>query len=71
MDLKELRKEIDSIDTQITNLFLRRMDVSARIGQYKKEHGLAVYDPARERQKLQEIAQSVPPEMRTYTDSLY
>ena len=38
MDLEALRKEIDGIDTQLTDLFVRRMRLCAQVGQYKKEH---------------------------------
>lgn len=48
MNLEELRKEIESIDDQMRDLFLKRMDVSKRIGQYKKEHGLPILDLKRE-----------------------
>ena len=55
MDLKECRREIDVIDEQILDLFARRMDVSAQVAAYKKEHGLPVLDAAREREKLNEV----------------
>ena len=35
-ELDTLRSEIDEIDTQLTALFLRRMDVTARVGAYKQ-----------------------------------
>ena len=31
-ELNELRGEIDAIDAQLTELFLRRMDVTRRVG---------------------------------------
>ena len=48
MDLNELRLEIDKIDDQLVKLFAQRMDVSARIGDYKKEHNLPILVPQRE-----------------------
>ena len=35
MDLKELRSEIDLIDDQIVKVFGQRMDVAARVAEYK------------------------------------
>jgi chorismate mutase len=46
--LNELRKEIESIDQEMLDLFIKRMDVSYQIGMYKKEHQLPIYDEKRE-----------------------
>ena len=43
-DLSQLRSEIDRIDTQLFELFSQRVDVARRIGDYKRERGLAVSD---------------------------
>ncbi len=51
-DLTELRREIDGIDRELTELFLRRMAACREVGEYKREHGLPVLDPAREREVL-------------------
>ena len=50
--LDELRGEIDEIDGQLVPLFLRRMAVTGRVGEYKKERGIPVLDSARERQVI-------------------
>ena len=71
MDLKELRGQIDEIDDQLVELFAKRMDVAAAIGDYKKENGLPVFVPAREREKLKDIAEKAGPEMANYTRVLY
>ena len=47
-NLEEIRKEIDVVDAQLAPLFERRMELIRRIAAYKKAHGLAVSDPARE-----------------------
>ena len=52
MGLKEYRKKIDAIDEKLTKLFLDRMAVSADIAAYKKEAGLPIRDPGREREKI-------------------
>lgn len=71
MDLKELRNEIDQIDDALVRLFCQRMDVSARIADYKKENGLPIFVPSREAEKLQDVAEKAGPEMAVYTRVLY
>ena len=55
MDLHQLRLEIDKIDDQLVKLFGARMEVAAQIADYKKENGLPILVPAREREKLQDV----------------
>lgn len=71
MDLNELRLEIDKIDDELVRLFCQRMDVSARIADYKKENGLPIFVPAREAEKLLDVARKAGPEMEVYTKVLY
>ena len=71
MDLQELRQKIDEIDDSLVDLFQRRMDVSAEIAQYKQEHNLPVYDPARERQKLHNLSGRVKEGREAYVTALY
>ena len=71
MDILELRQEIDKIDDQMVRLFCQRMDVAAQIADYKKEHNLPILVPAREREKLADVAQKAGPEMANYTRVLY
>ena len=71
MDITELREEIDRIDDALVKLFVDRMNVSAKIAAYKKEHQMPILVPAREREKLQDVAQKAGPEMANYTRVLY
>lgn len=71
MKLQELRGKIDQIDEKLVDLFIERMDISEKIAQYKKENNIPIADPARERQKLVEIAARVDSKMHAYTDALY
>lgn len=71
MDLKELRTEIDAIDDELVRLFGKRMGIAARIADYKKENNLPILVPAREREKLADVAQKAGPEMANYTRVLY
>ena len=69
--LSESRKKIDRIDQEISRLFIERMDAAKLIGGYKKEKGLRVFDPAQEKNKMNEILDGVPADMREYTRQLY
>ena len=71
MDIQDMRKEIDAIDDQLVQLFTQRMDVAARIADYKKAENLPIFVPAREREKLNDVAQKAGPEMANYTRVLY
>ena len=71
MDLQDYRKEIDAIDDELVRLFGQRMDIAAKIADYKKENNLPIFVPAREREKLADVAQKAGPEMANYTRVLY
>ena len=71
MDLKDFRTEIDAIDDQLVKLFSQRMEISARIAGYKKEKSLPIFVPAREREKLADVAEKAGPDMANYTRVLY
>ena len=71
MDLKELRQQIDGIDDQLVSLFTQRMEVAAAIADYKKANSLPIHVPAREREKLADVAEKAGPEMAGYTRVLY
>ena len=47
MELKELRNQIDAIDNELVSLFKKRMELSAHVADYKKEHHLPIYVPMR------------------------
>ncbi|RKM57347.1 prephenate dehydratase [Butyrivibrio sp. X503] len=55
MDLQELRKEIDSVDKQIVELYEKRMDIASRVADFKINTGKKVFDKQREDEKLNEI----------------
>ncbi|MBQ9086587.1 MAG: prephenate dehydratase [Clostridia bacterium] len=71
MDLNELRKEIDIIDRELVPLFLRRMNVSAQVAEYKRENQMRVLDPSRERALLEKISQLSGEDFEEYSRILY
>jgi chorismate mutase len=46
-ELAWLRAEIDELDDQLWETIARRMEVSERIGEWKKEHGVQALQPQR------------------------
>jgi len=50
--LEAYRREIDRIDGELVELFLKRMEVTGAVGAYKRQHGIPVLDPVRERQVI-------------------
>lgn len=71
MDLNDYRKEIDRIDDQLIALFAQRMETAEKIAEYKKANGLRVLDARREREKMREILDKTPADLREYVSSLY
>jgi len=71
MELQDLRKEIDSIDRELVDLFLRRMNVSAEVAEYKRANDLPVLDPSRERALLDKVSELSGEEFEAYTRTLY
>ena len=71
MELKEYREKINEIDEQMVHLFEERMEVSAQIAAYKKEHDLPIFDGARERSKLKAVNEQLPEHLQDYGLSLY
>ena len=71
MELKDIRTQIDAIDDELVQLFVKRMGLSAQVADYKKANNMPIYVPAREREILQDVAQKAGPEMANYTRVLY
>lgn len=71
MELKELRNEIDLIDDELVQLFNKRMQLSAQVADYKKEHNMPIHVPAREREILQDVAAKSSPDLANYARVLY
>lgn len=55
MDLLEIRDKIDGIDSQIVDLYEKRMDLCKQVAEYKIETGKQVFDKEREKQKIEKV----------------
>lgn len=49
MDIDRIRQEIDRLDEELLRIFNARASLALQIGEIKKERGLPVYDPTREK----------------------
>lgn len=71
MDLKELRTQIDSLDDTIRDAFLSRMAICADVAAYKKENGMPVAAPGRERDIVARLTKEMDSDMATYFKIFY
>lgn len=71
MDLTDVRTRIDRIDDEILELFSKRMQLAHDVAQSKIETGKAVFDPARERAKLVDVASKAPEGQKNQAVALF
>lgn len=55
VDLQDLRKEIDAIDSLLVELYEKRMKISEEVATYKINTGKPVFDKTRESEKLASV----------------
>jgi chorismate mutase len=66
-ELSLLRENIDAVDSAILKLIAERAKHVLRVGDIKREAGMAVYDPDRERQVLERLASMATPPLDAET----
>lgn len=54
-EINELRKKLDSLDDQISDLLQKRVEIGKKIVKLKKEAGISKDDPNREKEILERI----------------
>ena len=62
--LNRLRESIDEIDGQILTLLSERLKLVLSVGELKRQHGVKVYDPERERRMLDRLAERAQAPLR-------
>ncbi len=60
-NLDDLRRGIDAVDQQILKLLHERVRLVMAVGEYKRERGMPVYDPDRERALLERLCNAAEP----------
>lgn len=69
--LPEVRREIEETDRALLALVEKRMELSRKMGAIKREKGLPIYDPVRERELFELYAQCVKnPENMDYAQAM-
>ena len=71
MDINGLRKDIDKYDREIAELLTKRMETVAKIGEYKRENKLPVYDASREHELLEHVSGYTEKEISPYMKVIY
>ena len=69
--LRAIRQEIDAIDSEMVNLFKRRLEIVERVAAAKRATGSPVLDPGRERAILTKVSESVGPEYENGAQLLF
>ncbi len=69
--LDQIRQEIDKTDKQLSELFIRRMDLADRVAACKISTFAPIFRADREREILENIARSMPAELTTKGKSLF
>lgn len=60
MDIDAIRREIDRLDDELLQIFNARAALALKIGEIKKEQGLPVYDPSREKRIFDRVQAANP-----------
>jgi len=55
MNLNDIRKEIDALDDQIAALLNKRMEIVAKVAEYKKQNNVVITDSKRENEILARV----------------
>ena len=63
MKLDELRNEINDIDAQMHQLFLKRMEICKSVAMFKKENNLPIMQEGREQQIIDRVRAASPEHM--------
>ena len=65
--LEKARKIINEVDAEMRSLFIRRMEAAELVAEYKKERGLAIFDPIREEEVIRRNSEKIESdELREY-----
>ncbi|MDR0596353.1 MAG: chorismate mutase [Clostridiales Family XIII bacterium] len=64
-EITELRERIDKVDEALVDLFNKRMQITKKVGDYKREHNLAIHDPGREQSVVDSAVSRTPNELKS------
>ncbi|MBQ2890473.1 MAG: chorismate mutase [Clostridia bacterium] len=71
MDLNECRAQIDKINNEILDLFLKRMEISTAVADYKQKNNMPILQKDREKEILNLMAEKSGDEFAPYSKILF
>ena len=71
MSLEEYRAELDKVDKVLEENFVRRMQIVAKIGEYKRQNGIPTLDAGREAKVLEKHTKDIAPEFVPYMEEYF
>lgn len=71
MELSEIRKEINDVDKQIEELFVKRMQLCFDVAEYKIKNDLPVFQSGREKEILERVRRDMPDELKSSAEVLF
>lgn len=71
MDLQEIRSQIDELDTELTSLFCKRMELMKQVAIDKNAKGISIEDHAREREIIARVCNLAGEPLERYVHTLY
>lgn len=71
MNLEEIRSQINSVDDELSALFVKRMELAASVAKYKAENNLPILNRSRERDVVSRLTAMYPEDMSLYLKTLY
>ncbi|MDM8212661.1 chorismate mutase [Enterococcus hirae] len=70
-NLAAYRRKIDQLDRELVALLEARMEISQKVGRYKKTHQLPVLDEGREKELLEKLRKLSAPEYQNAVTAIY
>ncbi len=71
MNLEEIRNQINSVDDELSALFVKRMELAASVAKFKAENNLPILNRSRERDVVARVTAMQPEDMSLYLKVLY
>jgi len=60
LNIDDYRKEINRLDSELLRIFNQRAQLALNIGEIKKQQGIPVYDPEREKRIFEAMSSNNP-----------
>lgn len=71
MDLNEIRKEINTVNNEILELFIKRMELCEQVADYKKANGLPIFQSGREDEIISSVRENSPEKYKDSAETLF